>query len=294
MAPTRVGIIGLSANPSGSGWAKTAHLPYLKANPNFEVIGVLNSSLASSQAAIDTFQLSAAKPFADVDSMASDPDIDLVVICVEVKMHYTIAKTILEHGKNLFCEWPLGQNSDDAIQLAKLAKQKGVQTFVDLESRLSPVSVKLRELIGSGQIGKVTSTDVIGTLGPPPKVWGERVAFYLDVKSGQSPLNTRFAHFIDAFCYSVGEFESFQSLLATHQKEVKLYNVPMSQLAEAAMDPRIPYKTVERTSPDEILLQGKLTNGALAAIHLRSGENDADGNLLRWIITGADGLIEVT
>jgi predicted dehydrogenase len=295
MAPMRVGIVGLSSHAVGSSWAKMTHLPYLRRSPEYDISGVVNSSLASSKAAIQEFGLSStAAPYADIDSMASDPNIDLIVVCVEVKLHAKFVKAAIEHGKKVYCEWPLGRHFEEANELATLAAERGVQTYVGLESRLSPVTTTLRQLISSDIIGKITSTDAIGCLGPPPKIWSEGSMFYLDVHSGQSPLHTRVGHFLDAFCFTVGEFQHFQPLLATHQTEVNVYDVPVSQLAEVVKNPGTPFRTVKRTSPDEILLQGQLIDGAVANIHLRSGANDADGNMLRWLITGTAGVIEVT
>lgn len=294
MAPIRVGIVGLSTNTSGSSWAKNTHLPYLNASPHYMITAVLNSSLQSSQSAVEAFGLEKAKPYEDIGSLASDPNVDLVVLCVEVKMHGPMVRAAIEHGKDIYCEWPLAQSYEEATELAALAAQKNIQTYVGLESRLSPPLVKLRELISSGAIGEVISTTVSATLGQPPKVWSERVQFYLNVHSGQSPLHTRVGHFLDAFCTLLGEFESLHPLLVTLQKEIKVYDVPVSQIAEAAKDSSTPYRTVQRTAPDDILLHGVLTNGAAASLHIRSGEKDADGNMLRWIITGSEGLIEVT
>ncbi|KAF2703854.1 NAD(P)-binding protein [Pleomassaria siparia CBS 279.74] len=297
MGVIHVGIVGLSANSSGASWAKLTHLPYLQASSAYEITGVLNSSLASSKGAIETLRLSSlVKPYENIDDMASDTNIDLIVVCTAVRLHAHFVRAAIRHGKNVYCEWPLGKSFDEANELATLGKQKGVATYVGLEGRLSPVSVKLRKLITSGAIGQVTSTDVHGSLGPPPKVWSERVLSYLDVHSGQSPLNTRVAHFLEAFCFTVGEFESFQPLLVTHQtaQEVNVYDVPLTQLAEAMRNPDIPFKTVKRTAPDEVLLQGKLTSCAVANIHFRSSDNDADGNTFRWLISGTEGLVEVT
>jgi predicted dehydrogenase len=53
MAPTRVGFIGLSK----SGWAPGAHLPELKANPDYEIVAICNSSIESSQEAIKLYEL---------------------------------------------------------------------------------------------------------------------------------------------------------------------------------------------------------------------------------------------
>ena len=53
MAPTKVGFIGLSA----SGWARVAHLPYLKESGEYEIVAICNSSVESSEAAIKQYGL---------------------------------------------------------------------------------------------------------------------------------------------------------------------------------------------------------------------------------------------
>jgi predicted dehydrogenase len=62
MSLIRVGLIGLSGAPpdeyEGLSWTPNAHLPYLKASPNYEIVALLNSSVESAKAAIDRYKLS--------------------------------------------------------------------------------------------------------------------------------------------------------------------------------------------------------------------------------------------
>jgi predicted dehydrogenase len=61
MAPIRVGLVGLSGAPpdqyEGVSWTPNAHLPYLKASPNYEIIALLNTSIASGNAVIERYNL---------------------------------------------------------------------------------------------------------------------------------------------------------------------------------------------------------------------------------------------
>jgi predicted dehydrogenase len=142
------------------------------------------------------------------------------------------------------------------------------------------VTVKLRELISRGVIRKIPSTDATDSLDRLPKIWSERVIFALDVHSGQSPLHTRFGHFLDAFCFTVREFETFHSRLSTHRTEVHAYDVLLSQLTNVAKNLETYFKSAKRTAPNEVLFQGRLVAGAVVNIYVRSGDNDADGNML--------------
>ncbi len=53
MAPIRVGLLGLSK----AGWARGAHLPYLQASPDYEIVAICNSSVESSNESIKLYSL---------------------------------------------------------------------------------------------------------------------------------------------------------------------------------------------------------------------------------------------
>jgi len=61
MAPIRVGLIGLSGAPpdkyEGTSWTPNAHLPYLTASPDYQIVALLNSSVDSAKAAIELYDL---------------------------------------------------------------------------------------------------------------------------------------------------------------------------------------------------------------------------------------------
>ncbi|XTI83100.1 NAD(P)-binding protein [Cenococcum geophilum] len=294
MATIRIGLIGLSANAISS-WAEKAHLPYLQSDPRYEITALCNTSVSSAEKAINHFNLPAStKAYDSVATLAADPDVDLVVVSVRVQNHYEAVKPALLAGKGVFCEWPFSVNATEAQELAALAKEKGVKTMVGVQGRASPVVVKLKELVNSGAIGEVVSTDVAASLGPRMEAWTENASFVLDINSGGTPLNIRFGHFLDPFCHVLGEFESHHSLLATNGKEVKVYDVPLTDLARAAEDPQKPYRVAQRTSSDEILLHGRLEGGAVASLHFRTGPPEPDGMGLRWLITGTQGSIEIS
>lgn len=297
--PIRVGFIGLSTQPFPQGWSNATHLPYLKSNPSqFQITAVLNSSLASSQKAISQFDLAdTATAFGDLDSFLAHPALDLVIVCVDVAQHFPLAKAALLKGKDVFCEWPLTKDSGEARELVQIAQEKNLKTYTGLESPLSPVTQKLRSLISTGTIGSVISTNLYAILPPTGPAWSEKAIFYLDVATGQSPLHCRVAHPLEAFCRTLGEFTDFSSRLVTHQKSIRVYDVAVAELPGVLKDPGSkPSRTVDRTAPDEILIQGQLEGGAAAVVHFHTGANtfDGDGRSLRWIITGTEGDIEVT
>lgn len=297
--PIRVGFIGLSTQPFPQGWSNATHLPYLKANPlQYQITAILNSSLDSSQKAISQFDLSdTATAFGDLDSFLAHPALDLVIICVDVAQHYPFAKAALLKSKDVFCEWPLVKDTAEGRELLQIAQEKNLKTYTCLESPHSPVTQKLRSLISTGTIGSVISTNLYAIIPPTGPAWSEKAVFYLDVDSGQSPLHCRVAHPLEAFCRTLGEFTDFSSRLVTHQKTIRVYDVAIAELPGVLEDPGSrPYRTVDRTAPDEVLIQGQLEGGAAASVHFHTGSNtvDGDGRVLRWVIAGTEGDIEVS
>ncbi|KAF2807340.1 NAD(P)-binding protein, partial [Mytilinidion resinicola] len=294
MAPTRIGLVGLSPNAI-SAYASTAHLPYLTHSPHYTITALCNSTIPSARAAIAAYALpESTAAYDSVAELSKDPNVDLVVVSVKVGLHAALVAPALDAGKAVLCEWPLGVNAGEAAQLAALAKQKGVKTYVGAQARFSPPVAALRQLLASGAIGKVLSTDVTATFGPAIDIWMKSADFYLDLKSGGNPLAIRFAHFVDAFCNTLGEFAAYDSVLKTNGKSVKVYDIAMGEMGAVAREPESkPYEIMTRTSPDEILLHGTLVGGAVAGLHFRTGEREVDGSSFRWTITGTGGIVQV-
>src|SRR5216684_3844805 len=85
-----VGIIGVSPV---RGWATTAHIPALRALPNYEIRALSAHSVESARAAGEVFGVSAV--FSDHEQLVSQPDIDVVAVTVKVPHHRAIVSAAL-------------------------------------------------------------------------------------------------------------------------------------------------------------------------------------------------------
>lgn len=88
--------------------------------------------------------------------------VDLVVCCTRVDLHYETIKPSIQQGKNVYVEWPLASNLTQALELATLAKQKGAKTMVGLQGRVSPITDVVKSLVEQGALGKVLSSSIVG------------------------------------------------------------------------------------------------------------------------------------
>jgi predicted dehydrogenase len=266
-----VGIIGV--NPAW-GWAATAHIPALRALPNYEIRALSARSKEAARAAGDAFGIKAVFP--DHEQLVIQPDIDVVAVTVKVPHHRELVSAALAAGKAVYCEWPLGHDLDDAQSMAALAAEKGVRTVVGLQARQAPAIEFVQQLLSDGYVGEVLSTTMVGlsvlggTLVQPN-------AYMLNKTNGANVLTVAFGHSLDILNYVLGEFADLS----------------------AVSDLRRPLITIEgtgeqivKTAPDQIAVIGTLTSGAIASIHIR--EAVAGGTGFLWEINGTDGTLRIT
>src|SRR5437763_5945875 len=177
-----VGIIGV--NPAW-GWAATAHIPALRALPNYEIRALSARSAESARAVGQAFGVSSV--FSDHEQLVIQPDVDVVVVTVKVPHHRELVFAALAAGKAVYCEWPLGRDLDDARAMAALAAEKGVRTVVGLQARQAPAVQFVQEMLRDGYVGEVLSTTMVG-LSVRGDVVGRPNAYMLDKTSGANLL----------------------------------------------------------------------------------------------------------
>src|SRR3989440_6796900 len=129
-----VGIIGVSPV---RGWAAIAHIPALRALPNYQIRALSAHSAESARAAGEVFGVGAV--FSDHEQLVTQPGIDVVAVTVKVPHHRQLVTAALAAGKAVYCEWPLGRDLDDARAMAALAAGRGWRTVVGLQARQAPV-----------------------------------------------------------------------------------------------------------------------------------------------------------
>jgi predicted dehydrogenase len=103
-------------------------MPALQALPDFEVVAVHTTRQDSADAAARHYGVPLA--FADPVKLAQHPDVDLVTVCVKVPDHHDPVMAAIDAGKHVYCEWPLGRDTQEAERLLSAAERKGVRHAV--------------------------------------------------------------------------------------------------------------------------------------------------------------------
>jgi predicted dehydrogenase len=266
-----VGIIGVSPV---RGWAATAHLPALRALPNYQLRALSAHSAESARAAGEVFGVSAV--FADHEQLVSQPGIDVVAVTVKVPHHRALVSAALAAGKAVYCEWPLGRDLDDARAMAALAAEQGVRTVVGLQARQAPAIELVQELLSDGYVGEVLSTTMVG-LSVPGDVVIQPNAYMLDKTNGANVLTIAVGHSLDVLNYVLGEFADLSAVSELRR--------PLITIEETG-------EQIVKTAADQIAVIGTLTSGATASVHVR--EAVAGGTGFLWEINGTDGTLRIT
>jgi len=89
------------------------------------------------------------------EEVLNDPDIHGVVIATPAVTHYKLAKQALLSNKNVYVEKPLALRIKEAEELIELAEKKACILMVGHILRYHPAVKKLKELIDSGELGKI-------------------------------------------------------------------------------------------------------------------------------------------
>jgi predicted dehydrogenase len=266
----RVGIVGASAC---RGFASIAHIPALRALPQFEIAAVCTAQQETAEAAARHYGVPLA--FADAEQLARHPDVDLVTVSVKVPDHHRPTMAAIATGKHVYCEWPLGRNTEEAAQMLKAAQQRGIRHVVGLQGQMSPAINYVKDLVADGYVSRVLTATMIGCA---PN-WGAGIdrAYQADRANGANLLTITGGHQIDALCYCLGEFREVAAF-AVSQRD----RIPVESTGDV----------VPKDVPDQLVVSGIVGDGAVVSFQIRGGMTR--GTAFLFEIHGEKGDLAVT
>ena len=153
--------------------AKTRMIPALQSLPDCRVAAVLSSNAdrAKSYAAENAIP----KAYHELDTLLSDPDIDVVYISTTNELHAAQALAAAKAGKHILSDKPLALNLADAQAMVGMAKEKGVVFGTNHHLRNAVTHRTMRQLIKDGAIGKPLAARIFHAVHLPPRLQGWRI-----------------------------------------------------------------------------------------------------------------------
>ena len=149
------GGTGLSAKPEialvGCGyWGKNLCR-------NFHALGALSSVVDATENGQTTARSIAldAEITDSLDDVLRNDQIQGVALATPAETHTELAIQAMQAGKDVFVEKPMALTLEDAEKMKKVAKQTGRILMVGHLLEFHPAVLKLREMIASGELGKI-------------------------------------------------------------------------------------------------------------------------------------------
>lgn len=143
------GIVG------AGGIARRRTIPSIKEIPNASIQAVMDTN---TNGVIDLMkEYDIPDVYGNIDDMLRNADIDAVYIASPVLFHKEQAIKILEAGKHLLIEKPLGINASAAKEIMECAKQKNVCAGVAMVMRFHEGHQKIREMIRRKELGDIVT-----------------------------------------------------------------------------------------------------------------------------------------
>lgn len=155
MAKIGIGIVG-------GGYMGKAHAVAMNAvaavfntrlRPTLEVICTTTEQGAAEKAQ----QFGFARSTADWRVLVDDPKVEAIVIASPQNTHREIALAAFAQKKHVFCEKPLGVDTNDSRLMLVAAEKSGCVHMAGFNYIRTPASQMAREIIHSGEIGRITS-----------------------------------------------------------------------------------------------------------------------------------------
>ena len=137
----------------GAGGIARAHMPGWIASEHAEVVTVSDIS----QPALEKFgqEYGIKSLTTDVNAVLSDPDIDIVDICVPNNYHAPIAIAAMEAGKHVLCEKPLAPTPAEVEKMIAARDASGKMLMTAQHFRFKGDSRALKREIDNGALGEV-------------------------------------------------------------------------------------------------------------------------------------------
>ena len=209
-----VGIIGCGSI------ARQRHAAEYKNNENTNIAGVFDVSRVRAEAMAADF---GGKVYDTAEELIADAAIDVVSVCVANAFHAPITIDALNHGKHVLCEKPMAISLKDCEEMLAAAEKSGKRLLIDHNQRLTPAHKKAKEIIASGELGRVISfAATFGHKGP--EMWSadksSNTWFFKKNAAAFGSMADLGIHKIDLMRYLIGaDVKNVFSCMATLDKK---------------------------------------------------------------------------
>lgn len=231
-------------------------------------------------------QFGAAAAHTEWKALLDDPAIRVVSVTAPNFLHREIGTAVIDAGKHLWIEKPVGLNAADALAVARAVDARGVQTAVGFNYRNAPAVAAARALIAGGELGNITHARFYFLSDYAAHPDGALSWRFQRTRGGNGVLGDLASHAVDLVRHLLGEVDAVVADTATFipQRPEPTGSTAGHQRADGGG----PRGDVE--NEDYVMAQLRMVSGArcgVEASRVAVGEQNAYG----FEIHGTKGLV---
>jgi predicted dehydrogenase len=264
-----VGIVGANAKS----WAKVSHVPAINGLSGLKLAAVATRNEQSARKAAEAF--GADRWFSDPFAMIRDEQIDVITISVKVPVHRELVLAVLEAGKAVYCEAPLGCTVAEAEEMASAAGS--LHTAIGLQGRLNPAVRRAAQLLSSGKIGRPLNARIVSTTAGFGSELPSSHDYFNKTSSGANLLTITAGHTLDVVEAVLGPIIEVDARTEIVWPTVKLTDTGAESL---------------RATADQVAVLGKTRSGAVFTADIHGGVTPAHARF-SFEISGSEGWLSL-
>ncbi len=204
----------------GAGYSANNIATVCKSLPEIKLVAVYNHNIAKAKQFADKYEIP--ETYDNLDAFLARKDMEAVIISVAHFMHHPIAKAALMAGKHVLVDKPLALNLKDADDLIMIAREKNLKLGVFLQNRFSIATLRMKEAIEMGQMGKIVQFDV-------EVLWTRDEKYYAEsswrgkwITEGGGCIINQAIHTIDLMCMLAGAIDFVYAQMGTYAHKIEV------------------------------------------------------------------------
>jgi len=191
------------------GIAKTHALAVYDAKIRFSLPYELNLTHIVTREPKD-ISISGVENVTNIEEVLADDEVHFIDICTPNDSHFQIVKSAAQYGKGIYCEKPLSTSYSDAMEMAKIVKEKNIINSVALVYRFMPAISLLKRELEKGIIGQIIDFKV-RTYHDSYLNEKKKNTWRTGKKSGGGALLDLGVHLIDMIQFTIGDIKEVEA-----------------------------------------------------------------------------------
>ena len=200
---------------AGLGFGEKVHLPGLLSSQDLQPIALWHPRLDRLNVACKTHNL---KGYDNWTSLLNDSDIEAIIIATPPETRFQLAYEALQAGKHLLLEKPVALNSQEILELQRLAIKKKLSVAVDFEYRAVPLFMQAKQMIDDELIGTpwlIKLDRLMSSRADETRAWN----WYSEKQKGGGVIGALGTHSFDLLHWFFGPTENINGLTSTSIKK---------------------------------------------------------------------------